>query len=142
MGDDISDVVRRVFEYWKLVHNHPRAQLDPKRQKTLRGVIKTGYTEEDCMLAIEGCADSSFHQGVNDSAKIYDSIGLIFRDADHVDRFIEIGQALRRKVAKQAQVALDKASGSAEKAEPKKPMPDNVRERVRAILASKQDPQK
>lgn len=129
----VADTVVRIFDYWKLVTNHPRAQLDIKRTITIRRILKDGYTEDDCRLAIEGCANSSFHQGDNQDGKIYDSIGLIFRDADHLDQFIEDGQKLRQQIERQTEAALKKAAPPTDEQE-RKGMPENIRQRVREIL--------
>lgn len=83
-----TDVAREVFEYWRTVHNHPRAKLDAKRRKLVARRLAEGYTPADLMAAIDGCKLSPHHQGTNDRGTVYDDFGLILRDAAHVDQFI------------------------------------------------------
>lgn len=100
----MQDEVEAVFARWKATMGHPRARLDPKRAKAIRGMLAIGYTVEDLELAIFGCSVSPFHQGQNDRATRFDDIGLICRDAEHVDRFIELAEkAATRKTAQALQ---------------------------------------
>jgi hypothetical protein len=87
-GEEISFV----FEHWKKRLNHPHAQPGEKRKKAIRERLKEGYTPEQLCEAIDGCAKSPWHQGANDKGMVYDSIELICRDAEHVDRFRKIAQ--------------------------------------------------
>lgn len=82
-----SDVVE-VFKHWCEILNHPRAQLDAKRSKLISGALKLGYTVDDLKLAIDGNKASDWHQGKNDRSKVFDSLDLIFRNADQIDKFI------------------------------------------------------
>lgn len=97
--DDVMDV----FEYWRVVCGHSMARLDNKRELIIRERLADGYEVEHLRLAIEGCALSPFHQGHNDRRTVYDSVTLILRDADHVDRFMEIAARARARLAEQAQ---------------------------------------
>lgn len=99
--EDVIDV----FEYWRIVCSHEKARLDTKREQVIRERLADGYSVEDLRLAIEGCALSPFHQGQNDRRTVYDSVSLILRDADHVDRFMDIGQRARDRVAAMQQAA-------------------------------------
>jgi hypothetical protein len=46
------------------------------------------------MLAIDGCKASAWHMGENDRHKKFDSLGLIFRDAEQIEKFIsELGES-------------------------------------------------
>lgn len=85
-----DDPVEPLFRHWQTVHNHPRAKLDAKRRKRIREALKLGYTVDDLKMAIEGCARSPYHMGDNDNGMRYDSLDLIFRSAEHIDRFIAI----------------------------------------------------
>ncbi len=126
-GNGLLFAIQEIFDYWKLVMNHPRARLDAGRDKAIRGMLRVGYSVDDCRMAIEGCAASDFHQGVNDRSGVYDSVGLIFRNADKFDKFMDLGEQLRRRVSANLQ------RESAPAAE-RKPMPENVKQRVYAIL--------
>lgn len=79
---------KQIFEYWKRTMNHPRAKLDKKREQAIERAFKLGYSVNELEQAINGCATSPFHMGKNDSHKVYDDIGLIFRDAKHIEGFM------------------------------------------------------
>lgn len=84
-----SDIVL-IFDYWVSITGKQRSKLDKKRTKQIRDAIKLGYTTEQLKMAIDGNHRSSWHQGNNDRRMIYDSIDLIFRNADQIDKFIQI----------------------------------------------------
>lgn len=77
-----------LFEYWKDKTGHPRARLDDKRRRKLATALRF-YSLAECKKAIDGCTKSAWHQGQNPNGKRYDQISLIFRDAEHVERFME-----------------------------------------------------
>jgi hypothetical protein len=62
--------------------------LDAKRKAALTRAIKIGYTTDQLRSAVDGCMKSAWHQGDNKDGKVYDAITLIFRDAEHIERFI------------------------------------------------------
>jgi hypothetical protein len=94
----VDDVVNKVFEHWKTIMGHSRARLDMARARVIKARLKDGYTLEDLCLAIDGCGASSFHMGENDRNTTYDAITLILRDADHVDRFMQLGERAHQVV--------------------------------------------
>ena len=77
-----------IFKHWQTVLNHPKAKFDRKRQRPLKQALELGYSVADLKLAINGCKLTPYNMGKNESCQIYDDINLIFRDADHIDRFI------------------------------------------------------
>lgn len=77
-----------VFLHWQTVLNYKRARLDVKRRKLISDRLKDGYSFEDMMDAVNGCYLSPFHQGENQDSKRFDDLGLILRDAAHMDQFI------------------------------------------------------
>ena len=89
---DMTDPVVRVFAHWQIAMNKPEHILDAKRRKAIADRLRDGYSVEQLMLAITGCAQSKWHAGQNKSSKAYQDIELICRDASHVDSFIEIVQ--------------------------------------------------
>lgn len=94
----MKDTVQRIFTHWQTIHDSQRSRLDAKRDKAVRDRIRDGYTEQDLMDAIEGCALSDFHMGQNERRQRYNDLSLICRDAEHVDKFIETKErALREK---------------------------------------------
>ena len=84
---ELTDI-EAVFEHWKTQLNHPRARLDDKRKKLIGRALDNGYSVDDLRTVVDGCRLSQFHMGDNDRGKKYDSIGLLFRDSDHIDQFM------------------------------------------------------
>ncbi|SVC42381.1 uncharacterized protein METZ01_LOCUS295235 [marine metagenome] len=79
-----------IYEYWLEVLRPGRTRvptLDAKRRLKVASAI-ADYGIEDCKRAIDGCAASDFHMGRNKANKRYDDLELIFRDQDHVERFL------------------------------------------------------
>ena len=79
--------IEKVFKHWQIVRRHPQAKLDAKRKALISKALKS-YSLADCLQAIDGCNRSPYHNGTEDG-KIYDSLGLIFRDADKIEGFME-----------------------------------------------------
>lgn len=77
-----------IFDFWKLTFNKTRVSMDVNRENALGWAIYT-YGLEACRHAILGCASSAFHMGQNKAGKTYNGIDLIFRDAEHVEMFLE-----------------------------------------------------
>lgn len=80
--------IKEVFQYWQEKMNHPRSKLDKSRLRKIQGAIKLGFNVEQLKQAIDGCANTPFNMGENSNKQRYDSIDLIFRDAEHIERFI------------------------------------------------------
>jgi len=100
-----------VFKCWKTTLNHKRSNLDDKRKKQIEKALSLGYSSDELQQAIIGCSKSDFHMGVNDRGQKYDSINLIFRDADQIDKFIMIATNGGAKAGRQSMVG--KLSSSA-----------------------------
>lgn len=83
------DVVRDVFAYWQKCMQAPRAQLDAKRTKAIKDALKL-YEPRQVCEAILGCSRSTWHMGDNDRRQKFNALTLILRDADHIDKFIEL----------------------------------------------------
>jgi hypothetical protein len=80
--------VKKIFLHWQTIMGHPQAQLDGKRITCISHALKLGYSEMQLCEAIEGCALTPHNMGVNSQGQRFDSLQLIFRDADQIDRFI------------------------------------------------------
>lgn len=82
--------VQEVYQHWCLVmrpnRKNPKS-LDLMGAERVRAAI-ADYGVEQCKLAIDGCAASPFHMGRNRQNKRYDTLSLIFRSHDHIDRFL------------------------------------------------------
>lgn len=85
---NIINNINVIFEHWRDVMDHPRAKLDNKRKSAIKKALELGYDVEQLKQAITGCSKTPFNMGDNDRGQRYDSITLILRDADHIDRFI------------------------------------------------------
>jgi ribonucleotide reductase beta subunit family protein with ferritin-like domain len=87
-----SSQIEQLWEYWTTVMrsgSKRKPVLDETRRQYLGAAI-FDHTLEGCMEAIDGCALSEFHMGRNKMNKRYDSIELIFRDAEHIEKFHDI----------------------------------------------------
>lgn len=84
------DLSQSVFDHWRSVMNHTGAKFDAKRRRAVQQALKLGYTEQQLKQAVDGCKASPYHQGQNKDSQVYDSLTLIVRDAEHIDRFIGI----------------------------------------------------
>ncbi|HEO1402481.1 TPA: hypothetical protein VAH73_002233 [Legionella pneumophila] len=89
---DVSDAcllanTQNIFHHWQDVMNHPKAKLDDKRKNTIQKALKN-YSVEEIKLAINGCANTPYNMGKNEKGQRYDDVGLILRDSDHIERFI------------------------------------------------------
>ena len=84
----------QVFQYWQSVMNHPKTKFDKKRESKINQALKLGYSVTDLKKAIDGCAKTPYNMGKNDSGQLFNYISLIFRDAEHIDRFINNAKGL------------------------------------------------
>ncbi len=82
-------MVREIFNYWQTMMDHPQAKLDLKRKKKIRAAFNLGFDLEQLKQAIDGCKNTPFNMGENKQKQKYDGIGLIFRDAEQIERFIQ-----------------------------------------------------
>lgn len=83
-----SDNESLIFDFWKITMDHPRAKLDKKRKSFIKAALKTGYTVDECKMAILGCSKTPHNIGENDRNQVYDGLHIILKDADNIDRFI------------------------------------------------------
>ena len=80
--------VRVIFDHWREKLIHPNAKLDRSRRSKIEARLKDGYTVDDIKRAIDGCAASAWHMGLNPSNKKFDDIALICRDATKLEGFM------------------------------------------------------
>ena len=88
------DAVVTIFAYWQKIMDSPKSVLDDKRKRLIAKALK-GYSPADICKAIRGCSKTPHNMGQNEAKTKYNGLGLILRDADHIDRFIrnDAGQA-------------------------------------------------
>lgn len=84
------DPVPEIFAYWQKCMKSDRSKLDRKRIDKIRAALKLGYTPRQLCEAILGCSRSPWNMGQNDRNTKFNSLGLILRDADHIDKFMEL----------------------------------------------------
>lgn len=89
---DFSDQINELFDYWCQVHDQPKMALSSRQRRVLLNALHEGYTEKECRQAIDGCHRSAFHRGDNPQGVRYNSLALIFRDREHIERFIRLAQ--------------------------------------------------
>ena len=107
-GPTERDEVAEVFEHWRTTWNHPRAALDAKRAKLIRERLKH-YDAATLCQAITGYTHSPHHCGRNDRNTVYDDLGLLLRDAAHVDAGLRFYQNPPQNLSQTAQHNLDAA---------------------------------
>lgn len=91
-GKPRSDVLE-VFEYWRTTLGKPAsAKLDPKRRKRIEWAIGA-YGLEAVKRCIDGYASSAWHRGQNDRGRPYDDLTLWLRDAERVERGLEMASS-------------------------------------------------
>lgn len=130
------DELREVFDFWKELMGHDRAQLGEKRRRSIQKALRMGYSVEDLQLAIVGCKVSGFHQGQNDRDTVYDDIELVCRDEIHIDKFIRLGEQHLRNVEMRTREREARDNSTAV------PMPDSVRAQLEKILMKHRRPSK
>ncbi len=81
--------VQIVFDHWCNVMKHCKAKLDSKRIRIIKSALRS-YSIDDLKSAIDGCSLSAYHMGQNDTKTKYDGLELILRDAEHIERFVNI----------------------------------------------------
>lgn len=93
------DVIQTIFSYWQKTMESPRAVLDDKRKKVIAAALKN-YAPRDVCEAILGCSRSDFHMAREQYAgnNKQNGLGLILRDAEHIDKFIVMAREERRTV--------------------------------------------
>ena len=90
--------VHRVFDHWRERLDHKGAKLDGKREALIRRALKS-HGLAVVTAAVDGCAASEWHRGANPDGKRYDSLGLILRDAEHIERFASMATPTREGTA-------------------------------------------
>lgn len=84
--------IEEIFTHWQLKCGHPDAKLTPDREAKIRARLREGTSVEKAKQAIDGIVARGPVEG-----RMYHSIGLIFRDAGHVDQYVALanGKAAR-----------------------------------------------
>lgn len=107
-----------IFEFWKGLLSNARSRLDANRKKKINERLRDGYSVEDVKLAIIGCALSEWHRGANDRHTRYQDIELICRDANHLDKFLEIADREGRRIQSEREQRASEAERAAREGTP------------------------
>lgn len=83
----VQSGIQQVFDHWKQIMGSTRSVLDKKRTRLISQAVER-YGIEACMTAIDNVKASEWHMGANDRKQKYNTIELIFRDAEKTERFI------------------------------------------------------
>lgn len=86
------DIIQQLFGYWQLLMKRPHAKLDNHRRYKIKQALQLGYSLEELKTAIRGCSKTPFNVGDNPNKQYYNDITLIFRDASHIERFVDKGK--------------------------------------------------
>ena len=78
--------IEQLFEFWRTTLSK-KALLSEERRAILAWAI-LNYGMETCEMAIKGCSISDWHMGRNPNNVRYDSVELIFRNAEKVEWFV------------------------------------------------------
>jgi hypothetical protein len=77
-----------IWDFWREhLGKTARARLSIDREADIAWALQR-LTIEEAKNVIRGCALSDWHMGRNPNNVRYDSIGLLFRDDDHIDMFL------------------------------------------------------
>lgn len=100
-GAAASTEVLEVFEHWKRVMSKaPSTELSPKRLRAVRARLDGGRTAKELCRAIDGCARSDFNMGRESGRPTkYNDLELICRDAEHLERFLDLAESPQKFAA-------------------------------------------
>jgi hypothetical protein len=91
---DAPSLVEQIFGAWVVATGRTgRTQLTAKRERLIRARLKEGYEVGDLLDAVRGWRHSRFHCGENDSGTVFNDLGLLLRDGEHVEKFRELERA-------------------------------------------------
>ena len=82
-----------MFDAWVgATGKHPtRTRLDDKRRRTIQKALKD-HPVEDVLDAVVGWQHEPFYCGENDRGRPFNDLGLLLRDAEHVERFRDLAR--------------------------------------------------
>ena len=95
------DPVALVFEHWRKAL-HPKSKLTTDRRRKIKARLKEGYTVDQLKRAVDGCAKSEWHRERGHTA-----IGLIFRNAEKTDAFIQVEHTGAPRDGKKSDIEID-----------------------------------
>lgn len=95
-GCGSTDEVRVVFDAWvESTGRTGRTKLDVKRRRLIKQALGS-YPVADVLAAVRGWESSDFHSG-RDGGKVFNDLGLVLRDAAHIEQFRDFATTGRVK---------------------------------------------
>jgi len=92
-----TDEIRIIFDTWTESTGRTRSKLDEKRRRLIRGALDQ-FPVEDLLDAVVGWKQDPFYCGENDRGRSFNDLGLLLRDAEHVERFRDLARQEATKV--------------------------------------------
>lgn len=83
------DVVGEIFAYWQKTMNSPKSVLDNARKTLIKNALKN-YEPRQICEAILGCSRNPHNMGKNERNTKYNGLGLILRNSEYIEKFIEM----------------------------------------------------
>lgn len=94
-----ADPVQVVFDTWAAATARTRSRLDDKRRRLIQKALAS-YPVEDVLDAVVGWSADGFYCGDNDRGKTYNDLGLLLRDAEHIERFRDLARSGATRVGR------------------------------------------
>lgn len=96
-SDQEMDLANEIWVHWVTSRaaarpNATPAILDKSRIMGIVRFLRNHVTVSAMKMAIDGCFSSPWHMGGNPRGRVFDQIELIFKDAAHFERFVELGR--------------------------------------------------
>ena len=98
-----------IFEYWQKIMNHPQSKFTKDRKAKVEARLKEGYTKEQIIQAIDGCASSEHHMGKNDQGTVYDDLTLICRNGSKLEWFMNNIGKVTHETDQQQRLSVEQA---------------------------------
>ena len=91
---EVVDEVRLVFDTWvEATGKHTtRTKMDDKRRRLISRALKD-HPVEDVLDAVVGWRSDPFYRGENDRGRAFNDLGLLLRDAEHIERFRDLARS-------------------------------------------------
>lgn len=84
---ELFAIAREVFQDWREIISPRSLDADEKRLKPVVALLKKGATKERLQLAARGVLLLPYNTGANDDGRWHVGFDLIFRDADHFEKY-------------------------------------------------------
>ena len=91
--EEVVDNCQTVFAAWvEATGKHPnRTRLDDKRRRIINRALAS-HPAEDVLDAVVGWQHEPFYCGQNDRNRPFNDLGMLLRDAEHIERFRDLAR--------------------------------------------------